>query len=125
MKEIGLEEVINQVKRELLRPNPSARAQDPYPLFTIDKIELEIATQISKSGDGSIKFTVLDSAEIDIGIAVSKERMHIVRVSLSPILSREDIVAGALKDDQIRNMAMAEARKALVRHDEGLKGEPE
>ena len=42
MGEIGLQDLIYQVKCELLMPNPAQRAQDPDPLFFIEKIELEI-----------------------------------------------------------------------------------
>ena len=37
MEEIGLQELIFQVKQELLAPNPAQRAKDPFPIFFIDK----------------------------------------------------------------------------------------
>ena len=39
MKEIGLQDLIYQVKRELLAPNPAERARDPYPLFFIGRLK--------------------------------------------------------------------------------------
>jgi hypothetical protein len=125
MREIGLEEVINQVKRELLTPNPAAKANDPYPLFIIDKIELEIATRISVSADGSIKLSVFGVAEASVGVSSSGERSHVVRVSLSPVLTREELAADALKDEKIRRMVQVDSQRAFVRHDHSLGGEAE
>ncbi|NNJ09911.1 hypothetical protein EKD04_006185 [Chloroflexales bacterium ZM16-3] len=125
MREIGLDEVINQVKRELLTPNPAAKANDPYPLFMIDKIELEIATRISVSADGSIKFSVIGGAEAGVGVSRSEERSHVVRVSLSPVLTREELVAEVLKDEKVRQMVSVDSQHAFVRHDNSLGGEAE
>lgn len=125
MREIGLDEVINQVKRELLTPNPAAKANDPYPLFMIDKIELEIATRISVSADGSIKFSVIGGAEASVGVSSSGERSHVVRVSLSPVLTREELAAEVLKDEKVRRMVSVESQHAFVRHDNSLAGEAE
>jgi hypothetical protein len=125
MDQIGIQEVIDQVKRELLASNPAAQARDPYPLFAIEKIELEIATRITRSQDGSIKLTVLEVAELGAGRSTSQEHSHVVRVSLAPLLSREELIAEALKDDTTRRMVQQDARRALVRHNGGLLGEPE
>ncbi len=71
MNEIGLQEVIYQVKRELLEANQAAQARDPYPLFVIEKIDLEIATRITRAADGSIKLTILEVAEFNAGRSTS------------------------------------------------------
>ena len=68
MIEIGLQELIYQVKRELLAPNARERSRDPHPLFLIDKIELEISVNISQSTGGEVKLTVLNFAEVEFGI---------------------------------------------------------
>ena len=125
MDEIGIQEVIDQVKRELLARNPAAQARDPYPLFTIDKIELEIATRITRSRDGSIKLTVLEVAELSAGRSTNHEQSHVVRVSLAPLLTREQMIADALSNEDTRRLVQEDSRRALVRHDDGLLGEPE
>jgi hypothetical protein len=125
MNEIGLQEVLYQVKRELLEANPAAQARDPHPLFMIEKIDLEIATRITRAADGSIKLTILEVAEVSAGRSTSQEQSHIVRVSLAPLLSREELLGEALKDDRARQMVQRESQRALIRHDDGLQGEPE
>ncbi len=125
MDDIGLQEVINQVKRELLESNPAAQARDPYPIFVIEKIDLEIATRITRANDGSIKLTILEVVEAGVGRSSSQEHSHIVRVSLAPLLSQEALLAEALKDERTRQMVQKESQRALIRHDDGLHGEPE
>lgn len=89
---IGLQELIYQVKQELLAPNPKAKAAHPYPLFAIDKIELEIAVSVTREAKGGIRVSV-----VEFGGSVSRERGHVVTVSLSPLLSPEEIRQQAIE----------------------------
>lgn len=126
MEEIGLQDLIYQVKDELLTPNPAQKAQDPYPLFFIDKLELEIAVKVTRGASGGIKLTVLDFAEVSAGQSVDQERGHVVKVSLSPLLSRETILAEAMKDERVRQMVTGDSVEAFVKADEtGMVGELE
>jgi hypothetical protein len=126
MEEIGLQDLIYQVKDELLAPNPAQKAKDPYPLFFIDKVELEIAVKVTQSRDGSIKLTVLDFAEVGAGRSVDRERGHVVKVSLSPLLSRDAILAEAMKDERVRQMVTGDSVAAFVKGGgSGMEGEPE
>lgn len=126
MEEIGLQDLIYQVKGELLARNPAQRAKDPYPLFFIDKVELEIAVKVTRSDGGSIKLTVLDFAEVGADHAIDRERGHVVKVSLSPLLSHEEILMQALQDERVREMVKRNSVDALVKEDtSGMVGEPE
>lgn len=126
MEEIGLQDLIYQVKKELLAPNPAQRAKDPYPLFFIDKVELEIAVKVSRANSGGIKLTVVDFAEVSRGKSVQREQGHVVKVSLSPLLSREAILTKALKDERTRRAIEDDSALAFVKSDEtGMVGEPE
>jgi hypothetical protein len=88
--DIGIQELVYQVKRELLAPNPAQRAKDPDPLFRIDKIDLEIAVKITKENNGQIKLSVLDFG-IEGGKSITREQGHVVKLSLTPL---KDIVKG-------------------------------
>ncbi|SRR6266540_3650717 len=125
MNDIGLQEVIEQIKRELLTPNPSAEARGFYPLFAIDKLELEISTRITRAVDGTIKITVFDVIEANASRSSSQEHGHMVRVSLTPLLTSEELASEALKDARTRRTVEQDSRRALLRNDEGLRGEPE
>lgn len=104
MAEIALQGLIYQVKEELLAPNPRQRAKDPYPLFAIDRIELEIAITVSQAHGGGIKISVLDFAELSGDRSIEREHAHVVKVSLSPLLSREEILHRALEDPAVKRM---------------------
>ena len=125
MEEIGLQDLIYQVKRELLAPSPAQRTRDPYPLFFIDKVELEIAVKVTRAAEGGVKLTVLDFAEVSAGRSVDRERGHVVKVSLSPLLSREEILAEALKDERVRQMVQSDSAQALIKGEGELVGELE
>lgn len=125
MEAIGLQELIFQIKQELLAPNPAQRAKDPYPLFFIDKIDLEIAVKVSRTSNAGIKLTVMDFAEASSGKSMAHERGHVVRVSLTPLLSRDELVAEALKDPRVREIIAKRSPHAVIKGGDGPLGEPE
>jgi hypothetical protein len=125
MDEIGLQDLIYQVKQELLAPNPAQRAKDPYPLFFIDKVELEIAVKVGRTTSGGIKLTVLDFAEISAGKSVEREQGHVVKVSLSPLLSKESILTEALKDPRVREMIEQKSVQGFIKGGPKMAGTPE
>jgi hypothetical protein len=122
--EIGLQELIYQVKQELLATNRAAQARDPYPTFVIDKIELEIQVKITRDKTGAAKLTVLGIGEIGGDQSTSHERGHTVRVSLSSLLSVEDIAEQILKDPHTSEQITREAARAFVKGVEGLGEKP-
>jgi hypothetical protein len=83
---IGLTDLIYQVKRELL--SGGSHADDPVPLFAVEEIQVEVAVAVSRSGEGGINIQVFS---IDAG--VSKEDTQTVRVTLSPLRTREELLA--------------------------------
>lgn len=121
MNEIGLQDLIYQVKRELLAPNKKEESRDPNPLFFIEKIELEIAVTISRSSSGEIRLTVLDFAQIGGNRAVNQEQSHVVKVSLSSLQPREEI----LRNISLTTQGEENQRKAYVKgNDDGILGQP-
>lgn len=125
MEEIGLQELIFQVKQELLAPNPAQRAKDPYPLFFIDKVELEVAVKVTRSSSGGIKLTVLNFIEANAGKSITQEQGHVIKISLSPLLSKEEIVTEALKDSRVREMVEKLSPEAVIKGEASLLGVPE
>ena len=81
---------------------------------------------MTRSRDGGIKLTVLDFAEVSTGRSVDRERGHVVKVSLSPLLSRDAILAEAMKDERVRQMVTGDSVEAFVKEDKtGMVREPE
>jgi hypothetical protein len=120
--EITLQELIYQVKSELLRPNPALEAKDPDPLFFVDGIELELSVKVSKERGGGIKLSVLDFAEGSLERKTASEYVHVVKVSLSPLMSKESIMAEILKDSEKRKRVGEKSKKALAKGEIPLEG---
>lgn len=57
---------------------------------------------------------------------MDRERGHVVKVSLSPLLARDAILAEAMKDERVWKMVTGDSVEAFVKADEtGMVGEPE
>lgn len=80
-QDISLQALIEKVKDELLTPTGGPY----YPVFFVDKVELEVAVSVEAEGTGGLDISVLE-----LGGGVSREQGHVVTVTLSPILSREE-----------------------------------
>jgi len=91
-EEIGLQELLHQVKQELLAQSPD----DPVPLFYVEGVDLELSVRVHKQGQAGIKVYV-----VDVGGEVGKERGHVVRVSLRPLYSREEMRRLVEEDPQL------------------------
>jgi Trypsin-co-occurring domain 2 len=124
-EEIGLQDLIYQVKRDLLTPNQAAQTRDPFPLFAIEKIELEIAVKITRERNGSTKITVLEVIELSGGQTMTNEHGHVVKVTLVPLIPMGEIAADVLADTSTREEIKRDLRQVLLKGDGGLAGEPE
>jgi hypothetical protein len=124
-EEIGLQELIYQIKNELLAPNQAQRAKDPNPIFFIDKVELEIAVKVQKEGSAGIKLSVLSFAELNAGASATRERGHVVKVSLSPLLTKEEILEKLFEDPKVRKRIEDRLVVAMAKGAAQLAGAPE
>lgn len=82
---IGLAELIEQVKRELLAP--SLEGETDIPLLSVDEVELELQVTVKKEAKGGIKIYVLE-----LGGGGSRDDVQKVKVKLSPIVSKETLL---------------------------------
>jgi hypothetical protein len=80
---VGLAELIEQVKRELLSTEINSEAD--IPLFSVDDLTLELNVTVRKEGKGGLKIYVAE-----LGGGVSREDVQKVKVTLSPLLSRQE-----------------------------------
>jgi hypothetical protein len=104
MSKLELKDLIYQVKREMLTSSPQQFSRDSNSLFFIDKIEMEIVVNVSQTRSGGVRLTVMDFAENGFYKSSDQPQGHVVKVSLSPLLSREEMVAEALKNPSIKRM---------------------
>ncbi|MBE9125575.1 MULTISPECIES: trypco2 family protein [unclassified Coleofasciculus] len=82
---IGLAELIEQVKRELLAP--SLEGETDIPLLSVDEVELELQVTVKKEAKGGIKIYV-----VDLGGGGSRDDVQKVKVKLSPIVNKETLL---------------------------------
>jgi hypothetical protein len=90
-KPIGLTELIYQIKRELLSPEIEQR--DPIPLFAVEEIEVEATILVKREAEGGIDIQVLS-----LKGSGSQEAGQTVRVTLKPLLSREQLISKLQKE---------------------------
>ncbi|MEC4813406.1 MAG: trypco2 family protein [Scytonema sp. PMC 1069.18] len=77
---IGLAELIEQVKRELL----STTQDTEVPLLSVDTVELELQVTVRKEGKAGLKVYV-----VEMGGGGSLDDIQKVKVTLSPLLTKE------------------------------------
>lgn len=83
---IGLAELIEQIKRELL--STEAEGEKPIPLFSVDQVNLELQVTARKEGKAGIKVYV-----VELGGGGSRDDVQKVTVTLTPLLSKEERIA--------------------------------
>jgi hypothetical protein len=81
---IGLADLIEQVKNELIYVDPEQEKEAP--VFWVNSIELELQVTIKREGKGGIKVYVVEA-----GGGISRDDVQKVKVSMTPLLTREEI----------------------------------
>lgn len=111
-QDIGLQELIYQVKKELLAQSP----EDPVPLFYVEGVELELSVTARKEGQAGIKIYV-----VDVGGGGAREQAQMVRVQLRPLFSREEMRRIVEQDPVLGPLLPQVAKQGAVKG--GLFGE--
>jgi hypothetical protein len=115
-QEISLQALIDKVKDELLTPTGGP----DYPVFFVDKVELEVAVAIKSEGSGGLNISVLE-----LGGGISREEGHTIKVTLSPILSRDEQRALLDKDERMLDGVRRATQAALCKGETGMVGKLE
>lgn len=80
---IGLTELIEQVKRDLLTPEEGRGGN--IPIFSVDEVSLELQVTVHKDAEGGIKVYV-----VELGGGVARDDVQKVNVKLTPLLNKEE-----------------------------------
>ena len=89
-KTIGLAEMIEQVKQELLSTTLGQSGQAPF-LF-VSSVEVELQVTAKREGTGGVKVNVVPVGGAEIGGSISRNDVHTVKVSLSPLFDKERLL---------------------------------
>jgi hypothetical protein len=81
---IGLAELIQQVKYELLNSDPAQQAEAP--VLWVNAVELELQVTVKRDVKAGLKVYVFEG-----GGGASRDDVQKIKVSLTPILTREEI----------------------------------
>jgi hypothetical protein len=113
-EEIGLLDLIYQVKDELLSRRPAEEAKGLPELFWIDQIELELSVAATRERGGAIKLSVLPVGA-EFGGARTEERGHTVKVRLTPLLPLEEMRRLLAQDAKVQEALERLSRLGLAR----------
>ena len=112
---ITLQALIEKVKSDLLAPTNGPN----YPIFFVEKVELELQVAVTQEGNAGLEISVLDFVGIKAEGGVARERGHTVTVTLAPILSREEQRELLNKDSRMLD-GVERATQSALRKDEGI-----
>lgn len=84
---IGLSELIEKVKTDLLTPPKEKTA----PFLFVDSVELELQVVVKKEGEAGIEVDVIGFGGANFGGNVGKEQVQTVKITLSPLFTKEEI----------------------------------
>jgi hypothetical protein len=86
---IGLADFIEQIKKELMRPEASVKdGRDPVKLLIVEEAELQIQLGVTREAQGGLNVQV-----IQLGAKGSSSDVHTVKVRLQPLLTHDERVA--------------------------------
>jgi Trypsin-co-occurring domain 2 len=104
---IGLAELIEQVKRELLATAPGRTKDTPVlaPILFVNSVELELQVTVKRGGTGGVKVNVVSVGGAEIGGSISRDDVHKVKVTLSPLFDKERLMEfyGTLNPDKFHS----------------------
>lgn len=89
-REITLQDLIKQVKDELLTSPMDAQVDKDYPLFLVDQVELEIAVDFSYDAKAGIKIAIPQILEGSVEGGQGKVSGHTMKITLKPVLTYEE-----------------------------------
>jgi hypothetical protein len=121
MSEITIQELIEKVRDELL-----AKSAGPgYPLFFVEKVELEVRVAVQVEAGGKLKLSVLDWVGIEGAGKGLRDNGHSIKIVLSPILTHEEQVTLLKQDVHLWDGVQRASRAALRKSVDNILGEEE
>jgi len=87
---ITLNQLIDQVREELLSPRRATTPEAMYPFLFIEEIELEVGVTVSSTVEGSGKINI-QVVELGRGLGKSDEQTHRVKIKMTPLLTKDEI----------------------------------
>jgi hypothetical protein len=93
-EEIGVRELLEQLRSELLQEKPES-----LKLFFIEEAEIELNVAIKRETQGGIKIAVLQFGGLEAGASKGQEQGHKVRLKLKPLVTYKEARAALKESD--------------------------
>ena len=87
---ITLNELIDQIRHELLAPRRAETAEAMYPFLFVEEVELEVAITVSSELEGRAGINI-QVIELGSGVARSNEDAHRVKIKMTPMMNKEEV----------------------------------
>jgi len=115
---IGLAELIERVKQELLAATPGS--PNKAPLLCVDSVELELQVTVRREGKAGIKIDVVSVGGGELGGGASRDEIQTVKVKLSPLFDKERLMEfyQTLHSDKVPAM-VKQSLDALLKGEQG------
>ncbi|PSB33918.1 trypco2 family protein [Stenomitos frigidus] len=115
---IGLAELIQQVKQELLATVPGKTKEAP--ILLVSSVEVEVQVTVKREGKAGIKIDVVAVGGGELGGGLSRDEVHKVKITLSPLFDRERLLEfyQTLQADQVP-AAVKQSMEALFKGEDG------
>jgi len=102
-EEITLQGLIEKTKQDLFSPYQGTDNEGKiiYPVFFVDQVELEITVNFSYDANAGLKISIPQILEGSVEGGQGKEAAHKMKISLSPIMTRDEMHEMAKKDKML------------------------
>jgi hypothetical protein len=119
---IGLAELIQHIKQELLTPSPDAK---DVPLLSVDSVELELQVTVRREGKGGVKVNVVSIGGAEMGGGMSHDAVQTVKIHLSPLLDKAQLLEyyKTLHPDQMTSIVKCSLDALFKGNDHGANEE--
>ncbi len=107
---IGLAELIEQVKQDLLKPPTDS---EDIPLLNVDSVELELQVTVQRENGGKIGFNLMSIISGEAADKVSEDNIQKVKVTLSPLLDKQKLLALYLRNHPDKKAELIKAATEL------------
>lgn len=87
---LGLAKMIYEVKNELL--HNQVQELETSPIFSVSEITVEVNFTVGSDVHGGVDFKI-----VQIGSKIEEQRVHKAIITLTPILSKEDLLSELLR----------------------------
>ncbi len=126
VKEIKLQDLVEKVRHDLFSPymGTDKEGKIVYPLFFVEKVELELAIELSYEGEYGLKVIIPQIIEGSLTDGQGKINTNTMKVTLVPILTIEE-QRKLIEGDERLIKGIQTATMLSLRKGTGLAGEEE